>query len=182
MIRPTKPDPEFIATPYRVVVDSREQAPYSFLGIKADKAQRNLPIVVRTVVKGLKTGDYSIEGMEDRIALERKNLSDLYSTLSQGRERFRAEMERLAALECRGVIVEADWGAILQPQPRSKLNPKTVYRTIISWQHRWNIPWHLCTTRGFAERTAFRILNWFWEECEWKRKEEEKAARLQESQ
>ena len=166
--------PEHIIVPYRVIIDSREQHPYAFKGFTGDKSQKNLPIVVPTVVAGLKTGDYSIEGFEDRVGIERKSLSDLYSTLGQGRERFRAEFERLHDLECPALVIEAGWPDIIRSPPeQSKLNPKVVYRTLISWSQRWRIPVYTCDTRDLAERTVFRILDWFWHEEEWKRKQGE---------
>jgi ERCC4-type nuclease len=61
--------------PFTVVVDSREQLPYEFLGMVGPAGEA---LVVPTKVKGLASGDYSIEGMGDRIAIERKSLDDLF--------------------------------------------------------------------------------------------------------
>ena len=49
-----------------VVVDTREQEPYSF---DSDK--------VSAVRKALPAGDYSLVGLEERVAVERKSLTDL---------------------------------------------------------------------------------------------------------
>ncbi len=68
-----------------ITVDSREQHPYDFQGITA----AGRPVEVTTITAGLKSGDYSIAGYEDAVAVERKSLSDLYGTLTSGRDRFR---------------------------------------------------------------------------------------------
>ena len=157
--------PAYISVPYTVAVDSREQHPYIFRGYFADEKYGRLPLVIPIQVIGLKSGDYSILGMEDRISVERKSLADLYGTLSAGRKRFEAEMSRLASLECAAVVIEASLSDLIHSPPsRSKVSPKVIYRTWISWQHRWRVPWHLCDSRALAERTTFRILDWFWNE------------------
>lgn len=156
---------DYCETPYTVIVDSREQHPYSFQGIRSDADKKYAPIVVHRETAGLKTGDYSIQGMEHRVAVERKSLEDLYSTISQRRVQFEKEMERLSQMECAAVIVEASLSDICyKPPEMTKTSPKVIYRTWISWQHRWGIPWHCCDTRSLAERTTFRILDWFWNE------------------
>ena len=55
------------------IVDSREQRPYALPG---------------AVVRALPAGDYSVEGFEDRVAIERKSKADAYSTLGGARSRF----------------------------------------------------------------------------------------------
>ena len=168
MVTPTrkiKSAKEYHELPFTIIVDSREQHPYSFQGLRSDADKKGLPLVVPVEVMGLKTGDYSIQGMTDRIAIERKSLEDLYSTISQRRDQFEAEMERLASMECAAVVIEGSLSDICYSPPEfAKISPKIIYRTWISWQHRWGIPWHCCDTRSLAERTTFRILNWFWGE------------------
>lgn len=69
-----------------VVVDTREQEPYSF---DSDK--------VSAVRKALPAGDYSLVGLEERVAVERKSLTDFVSTVIRGRKRFHRELEKLSA-------------------------------------------------------------------------------------
>jgi ERCC4-type nuclease len=68
-----------------VVVDTREQEPYSF---DSDK--------VSAVRKALPAGDYSLVGLEERVAVERKSLTDFVSTVIRGRKRFHRELEKLS--------------------------------------------------------------------------------------
>lgn len=66
------------------IVDTREQLPYTFDGFKN--------LIADTKNPALKTGDYSVTGFEDCIALERKTLADIVGSLMNGRERFLKEM------------------------------------------------------------------------------------------
>jgi ERCC4 domain len=49
---------------------------------------------------------------------------------------------------------------------RSKLNPKTVFRTAISWQQRYQVPWVFAGNRRLAEVYTFRFLERFWKESQ----------------
>ena len=156
---PTEP----IVCPFTILIDGREKAPYTFTGLKADAAQKYRPLHVPTRWTHLRTGDYTIEGMESLVAVERKSLSDLYSTLGQHRNRFEQEHKRLAVMTSACVVIEADWDTIInRPPERSKLLPKVVYRTAISWWEDYDVPWLALPDRRFAEITTFRILEKFW--------------------
>jgi ERCC4-type nuclease len=85
-----------------IVIDTREKAPFSFSD------------AVRTEVKTLAVGDYSIAGLENQIVCERKSLSDLLSSLTHGRERFQRELKQLRAFRFACIIIEADWETLLK--------------------------------------------------------------------
>lgn len=57
-----------ISCPFTVVIDSREQAPFLFEQMRADAADEYRPITVPTITRGLKSGDYSIAELEERVA------------------------------------------------------------------------------------------------------------------
>jgi len=82
-----------------VIVDTREQRPYEFSNFKN--------WLGCTVTTKLDTGDYSIEGYEHLIALERKTLSDMIGSLTSQRERFLREMQRLSSVKYRCLCIEA---------------------------------------------------------------------------
>ena len=62
-----------------------------------------------------RTGDYTVEGMEGLIALERKSLEELVGTLMHSRERFFAECERLTEFRWRALLVEASYEEVKSP-------------------------------------------------------------------
>ena len=131
---------EPLVLPFAIIVDSREQAPFSFTGIVGDSSDRYRPLVVPVRMAGLPTGDYSLAGFENQICCERKSLADVFSTLASGRERFEAEHQRMAEMKAAFVIVEADWATILNHPPYpSRLNPLTVYRTALSWAVKYHV-------------------------------------------
>lgn len=149
--------------PFVIAVDRREQAPYSFGGLRDDASRGVRPLRVRREVKHLETGDYSIVGCEQRVAVERKSLEDLYSTLGRGRDRFYREVQRLAELECAAIVVEAPWAEILlRPPVGSRLRPKTVFRTAIAWMQRGGVPWVTCAGRRMGEVVTYRWLERWW--------------------
>lgn len=152
-----------LPVPFAVVVDAREKAPYTFLGLRADSRSRYRPLWVQVVTAYLPTGDYSIQGLEHLVAVERKSLEDLYSTLGQNRERFEREHERLAALDFGAVVIEAEWSRIRRrPPERSLLHPKTITRTALSWSIRYRVPWFTVEDRRAGELTTFRLLETYW--------------------
>jgi len=169
MVSRLKEKPTSITCPFTVLVDGREKAPYQFTGLVSDADKSHLPIVVAWEWSHLKTGDYSIVGLEHLISVERKSLADLYSTLGSHRDRFQAEHERLASFPtgraC--VVIEATWEDIINhPPERSRLNPKTVLRTAVSWQVKYGIPWVTAVDRRLAEIWTFRFLEKCWRQCE----------------
>jgi ERCC4-type nuclease len=78
------------------VIDTREQCPLDLSPL-------------RSVAGTLTTGDYSVQGLETVVAVERKSLGDLLGCIGQYRERFDREVQRLLAYSCRAIVVEATW-------------------------------------------------------------------------
>lgn len=169
--------------PFTVVIDSNEGAPFSFLGMKSPAAQGAKPIVVKIVRKALwnmavrrvetKRGsfdvglaDYSIEGMETRIQVERKSISDLFGTLGGRREKFEAEIKRLHE-DCQfaAVVVEGGFEDVVKWRGNGP-EPKSVIGTVVAWQQRYrNVHWWLFPSRATAERMTFRMLERFWNDA-----------------
>lgn len=150
-----------------VVIDTREQRPFAFQGLRCDATDGGGPLTVPVVRGTLKSGDYSLAGHETRVAVERKSLEDCYGTIGQGRERFERELERLAAYRFAAVVIEATWPEVCaDPPPHTQLPPKTVFRSILAWSVRYPaIHWFPAGPRRLAEVTTFRILErWLKEE------------------
>ena len=156
---------EFIVAPFAVTVDSREQAPYAFIGIQSDAKDGNVPLLVQTKTATLKTGDYSIAGLEHLVCIERKSHEDLIGSVSHGRTRFEAEFERMSKMKYAAVVVEASIGEILHHPPRhSKMLPKAVLRTAFSWSIRYGVHWWFAPSRSHAEVMCYRLLEQFWKQ------------------
>lgn len=157
-----------IVCPFTVIADSREQAAYGFEGLPLLGATASIRLVVPVERAGLPSGDYSIKGFENRIAVERKSLEDCFSTLGHGRERFEREFQRLSAMEFAAVVIEADVREIWRPSEfrhdwRSQLNPRSVEGTIVAWSLRYpTVHWWPMGSRRAAEIRTFEVLEMFW--------------------
>ena len=100
----------------KIVIDSREHRPFSFSGEHYEGV---------VVSKGtLPTGDYSLAGLADKVAIERKELADLVQCLGgKERERFTRELARARGLDMFAVVVESTWQDLAQGQYRSAFKP-----------------------------------------------------------
>lgn len=178
----------FTVTPFTIIRDNNEQAPWGFHGFVDDVSATNKPLLVRVEIASLNTGDYSLKGFEELVCVERKSLNDLYGTISdnfRGRAkaeakaaeagdiaaviqgRFDRELERMAQMEFACVVVEASLSLVLTcPPPAAKLKPKTVFRQMLAWQQRYpNVGWLFgdgVNGRRLAETICFRHLERFW--------------------
>lgn len=148
-----------------IYVDTREQNPFFY-----DKMDHpEFPdLELKTVT--LKTGDYSIQGMSDpsdgpSITIERKNPSDLFGSMGQGRERFEREIIRMSKFTYAALVLETDFsGMFTNPPELTRMLPKSVFRSIIAFSMRWGIHCFPCPDRSFAEKTTYLILKRFWDD------------------
>ena len=155
-----------ITCPFTILIDDRERVGgYTFTGLQADADQQHQSLIIPTREKRLATGDYSIDGLENLVTIERKTLADLYHTLGQCRDRFRAEHERMAELAFAAVVIESSLAtAIAQPPNDSRLHPVCVYRTWLAWSQRYGVHWWWVPGRAGAEKTTFHILRFFYQD------------------
>jgi len=140
----------------RIVQDSREQAPYAFNSPK----YAGVSVEVGT----LQTGDYSLHGLTDRIALERKSLSDLGGTLTAGRERFKRECERGRGLEYFGLVIESSMDDVRRHNYRSAMTPQSLLQTLAAWSVRYGLHFHWCGSREGGEYMVHSLLEKFLKE------------------
>ena len=149
--------------PATIAIDSREQLPYAFTGHRADARDGYCPLIIPTQTIGLKAGDYSLIGRPE-IAIERKTLEDLYSTLTQGRKRFQHELSKLNKLAFAAVVVEATLEEIARWTPAySQASGKAIVRSIIAFSTRFvRVHWFFAGDRQLGEALTFRLLERWW--------------------
>ena len=172
-------DRDYVLADYTIVVDTREQHGYDFSGFFADAKYWHAdgtkpPLVIPLKQKALRSGDYSLEGYEDTIAIERKSKVDAFSTFCHEHDRFERELERLNTLPgWAGVVVEASLISCLRdPPPHTKYAPKSFYRQLRAWQIRYRgVHWEFHSIRTEAERAVLRLLERYWLDDQKRRKE-----------
>jgi ERCC4-type nuclease len=125
--------------PTTIIIDTREQEPYSFDPRLAAAARRALP-----------AGDYSVEGLEGVVAVERKTLDDFVSTVIHARTRFREELRKLAGYRAACVVVEAGLADILQKRYQGGAHPNAVLGSALSIILDFGIPVFFCGNRQIA--------------------------------
>lgn len=163
-----------LQTPFTIIIDKDEKLPYAFTGLNADAVQLYRPLIVTTARRRIALGgtrlsiDYSLEGFESVVGVERKSHEDFCNTLvGHHRRRFERKLSIInATFSAFTIVVEAEWSTILfNPPDFSNASPKNLFRTVIAWQARYpRIHWLMLPNRRLAEQATFRILEKFWKE------------------
>jgi len=135
-----------------IVIDTREQKPYSFNG--------------SSVVKKLDTGDYSLEGYEDLVTVERKSLIDFLGCLfphknskTGGWIRFEKELTRMVGFRYSCIVIEASWKHIVNgTYGRSQAHPNSVMGKIMKITVNFGIPIYFVGTHALGSEFVGRYL------------------------
>ena len=137
-----------------ILVDSREQKPFTFEHERYD---------VQIQPGTLTVGDYSLAGLQDKVAVERKSLPDLVGCLGRERERFERELQRGAALDAFAVVIEAAWPDLAGGNFRSQLNPHAACQSVLAFMSRYRTPFLFAGSRAAAEYVTWGFLLQFLE-------------------
>ena len=144
----------------RIVIDTREQRPLNFKSYPCE--------VERGTVT---TGDYSLRGLEQYVAVERKSLDDLVGCLmGDNRDRFERELHRGMALDHFSVVVEASMRDISEHLYRSKMHPHAVMQSVLAFQVRYGVPFIWAGSDKGAAYVTFWTLSKYLKEVEAKMK------------
>ena len=114
---------------YKTIVDSKEKTPLRF---------------ENSIRKSLETGDYSIEGEENQIAIERKSIPDLIKTLTYGHARFKRELQRAFDFEYFAIIVEGSYTALIDKMfvgaEYTQVKTQTISRILFTIHMKYKVP------------------------------------------
>lgn len=142
--------------PLRILRDTREQKPYAFerFGVECIPAT-------------LDTGDYSLPGFEDRVAVERKSIDDLIGCLmGSDRARFERELSRGARYDLFCVVVESSLEDISKGRFKSNMKPHAALQSIFAFQVRYRVPFIWASNRAGGEYVTHSLLSKYLEEIE----------------
>ena len=137
-----------------ILIDAREKMPLRF-------SER-----VGTEICTLSTGDYSLAGATNRVAIERKSLSDLVACCGPERERFLDCCARLKEYEFRAVVVEASIDDVFAHAYRSRLLPQCVIGTVVALHVDHNVPTIWAGDTRNAAQIVERLLTRVWKKMQ----------------
>jgi ERCC4-type nuclease len=127
-----------------ILCDTREQLPLA------------LPNSRRAT---LATGDYSVEGYEQLIAVERKSHADFVMCVGAERERFERCLARLATYEYPALVLECGLSDLLAGTRYSAVHPASVVGSLIAWSTKYRLPIWLAGNREHAAMVVTKILH-----------------------
>lgn len=134
-----------------VVIDQQEKKPWTFDEKTTSVATCHLP-----------EGDYTVEGLRDKVIIERKSLADFVGSISAGRERFFREVERLQPYQYKYIVVEASLDDVAKHRYRSKMHPASVVGTAIALTVDHGLPVLWLDSHEYAARYAEGLLRRIW--------------------
>lgn len=143
--------------------DLREKRPWKF-----DVVRRLYPEEKFTVArKHLVTGDYTAEGLESSVTIERKNCHDFINTLGQGFERIREEFRRMNELEYAAFVIEVPLQSISTQRLQIVKLPELLaqdgfFQKMMMIRMIYpRITWYFAQNREAAELLTYQILKRF---------------------
>lgn len=135
-----------------VIVDSREQTPYTFEGYSS-------------ITRVLDVGDYSIVGFESNgCIVERKSLSDFVSSITTLREVFMERLKKMSCFERAWVIIESSLARIERGNYLfSKTHPQSVIGSIAKIESKYKVSVILSDTHRLGNLMCKKILEQYYE-------------------
>lgn len=138
---------------YKIVVDSREKC-----GLWTEKDG--------AIVKKLDTGDYSISGEEKNISIERKSLVDLFSTIGQGHDRFKRELERAEDMEFFAIVIEGSLSSCLNKtfpgSHYSRMKGHVVFSIMCTLLMKYGVLFFFTNGRAESKSLIRGLFNAYW--------------------
>ena len=130
----------------KIICDTREQLALEF----------NHPYITEIIRQKLEVGDYNAEysdGHRPPICFERKNINDLFQTLSSGYSRFKKEI--LRAKESKVlliIIIEGSLSRIIKGIDESQRSGDEILQQLFTIMFRYQVPFVCCNNREESSR------------------------------
>jgi len=139
-----------------IIIDTREQTPWTFARGSAE-----------TTFRKLDTGDYSIDGLEDLLCIERKkSVAEIANNITDGR--FKRELERMSEFKYKFLILEFDLrhvddfpeGSGIPKHLKNKVRVKGpfIIKCLTELSLKYDIHVLYCTNAAYAEHVAYSIM------------------------
>lgn len=109
---------------FEVIVDTKEKQPWDLVSSE----------IIGKEYKALKTGDYTVKGLEDIICIERKgSISEIAQNLSQ--KRFKKELERMKPYRFKYLMIEGGLTELINYPLGSNLPQKIVSKIRVNGKY-----------------------------------------------
>jgi ERCC4-type nuclease len=148
---------------FTIVQDTREQTPWDFSYEKT----------IAQEIGTLKTGDYTIRGLEDKICIERKaSVEEIAGNLGKEYLRFEKELERMKAHEHCFIICEFPLQDLVEYpfhrknaklQSQTKISGKFLLKKILEIQMDYNVHVIFAGSKFLANKTALSLMKRIYE-------------------
>ena len=140
-----------LRTPLPVaIVDTREQNPLSFRRFKGWFA--------KIEHRALRLGDYSVKGMEDTCAVERKDLADLIQSFTTNRAVFVNRLRRMTELPHSLLVVTSSLTEIKSEYSYRAANPNRITQSLIAVLTGLRLPFICTDTHELGEEIVASYL------------------------
>ena len=133
-----------------IVVDSREQNPFSFARFNGWFAGIEK--------RALELGDYSVAGLEDSCVVERKDLGDLVRSFTAERPVFVERLRRMSAFPDRLLVVTAALSQVKSRYEHSPANPNQTTQSLIAALAGLRVPFLCVETHEMGEEIVASYL------------------------
>lgn len=133
-----------------VIVDTREQNPFSFARFRGWFAG-----IER---RPLQLGDYSVAGLEQVCTVERKDLSDLVHSLTAGRPVFVGRLRRMSRFPHRLLVITAALSQVKSSYSHSRANPNRITQSLIAALAGLGVPFLCVETHEMGEEIVASYL------------------------
>lgn len=135
-----------------LVIDTREQRP-----LFTAHPPKGLIMVRDTLAHG----DYSIRGLETKVAVERKGITDLVSYMTTERKRTKAKLEAMEPLGFKALVVESYWDDLFLPKFYSTVSPEVIRQSLVSFEVKFKLNLFVHPIREEIERWILDRLVYF---------------------
>lgn len=144
---------------FTVIRDTREQKGKGW-NFKASANCEGVEIIK------LDVGDYTVKGMEDILAIERKTIGDLWNTLGTAKnyKRFQKEWERGKNHKFKFLIIEGSLADINKGYRWSKVPVANIHAKLLSLQINYNVhvifAGRLDIARAYTRRLMAKVFSY----------------------
>lgn len=139
---------------FKIIIDTREQKPWSF------------PEYETSIAK-LDTGDYSIDGYQHLVGIERKrNVAEIANNITE--DRFIDVVNRLSLMKYKYILLEFDLSDVMvYPEgstipkrlwSKIRISPAYILKNLIELQIHYDINIIFCSNSAYAENMALHLM------------------------